>query len=454
MYPWHHALSAWAKGAGLQIDALGLVTLLGVEEMDRSIGRLMPSVYFDYLPLLGAFVVAGDRFTERKLGYALYNISAGIVTTELSGWFSRWLRAQEFHKIRSKVTWELVDRPPRRKSFSVGLFLVSVPLHGMLLALTVLAADWWGFANVVAMIVSVLVRRVQVAENQAGIDENIRLAEDEATERLARYEHSKNLKETRQRDGKMDENVKIPKRPTDFDPVKIILVTEESKVLTLAAPAFLIKPAFTAAPRITRPRFYLICRIFGWVAFAVHVISIGMAALYTQICTVVLMITATVLTAYKVGCEDSRLEITSMGKPHGEYERSEEWSCWVTSRLKATISSYPVGYTEWEPTQGSSVEILKTQKVKETISSWPWSRGNTTTTTADLEHSAPTKNTRAVQERRQDLFAWLDLTTEEDDRMVAWHMIPHSQDWKDAYLEKKEIHRQRTKGLPNQTQPT
>ncbi|KAJ5107398.1 hypothetical protein N7456_004073 [Penicillium angulare] len=452
MYPWHHALSAWAKGAGFQIDALGLVTLLGVEEMDRSIGRLMPSVYFDYLPLLGAFVVAGNRFTERKLGYALYNISAGIVTTELSGWFSRWLRAQEFHKIRSKVTWELADRPPRRKSFSVGLLLVSVPLHGMLLALTVLAADWWGFANVVAMIVSVVVRRVQVAENQAGIDENIRLAEEEAKERLAKYEHMKGLKQTHQRDGRINTDVRVPKRPTDFDPVKIILVTEESKVLTLAAPAFIIKPAFTAAPRITNPRFYLICRIFGWVAFAVHVISIGMAALYTQICTVVLMIMATVLTAYKVGCEDSQLEITTKGNRSGEDERSEEWSCWVTSRLKATISSYPVEYAEWEPVHEPSVEILKTQKVEETISSWPWSR--TSTTTADLESSAPIKNARVVQERRQDLFAWLDLTPEEDERMVAWHMIPHSQEWKEAYLEKKEIHRQRTKALKNPAKPT
>ncbi|KAJ6036368.1 hypothetical protein N7540_000647 [Penicillium herquei] len=440
MYPWHQTLKAWANGTGLRIDALGLVTLLGAEEMDRSIGRLMPSVYFDYLPLLGAFIVSGDRFTERKLGYALYNISAGIVTTELSGWFSRWLRAQEFHKIRSKVTWELVDRPPRKKAFSVRLFLISVPLHGILLALSILAADWWGFANVIAMIISVFVRCVQVAENQAGIDENIRLAEEEANEKLAKYEQAKKIAEMRQSDPNGGD-VKIPNRPKDLDTVKVIVVTDESKVLTIHAPSFLVKPAFTANPCIPNPSFYLTCRILGWIAFAVHVISIGMAALYTQICTVVLIISATVLTAYKVGCEDSQLATSIQSKLHHTEEEDKEWSCWVTSRLKATISSYPAEYTEWEPVKPEQVILSpKGVETKQKVLSWPWSQDRIPT---DLESSAPKRKPRVIQERRQDLFAWLDLTPAEDERMVAWHMIPHSQDWKDVYLEKKEIHRRR-----------
>lgn len=105
MYPWSESLSSWGSRAGLKIDALGLVTLLGAEEMDRSIGRLVPSIYLEYLPLLGAFVVAGNRFTTKKPGFVLYNISAGIMTTELAGWFSRWLQTQDFNQVRSIVTW-------------------------------------------------------------------------------------------------------------------------------------------------------------------------------------------------------------------------------------------------------------------------------------------------------------------------------------------------------------
>ncbi|KAJ5946453.1 hypothetical protein N7454_003292 [Penicillium verhagenii] len=438
MYPWHHELKTWAKDTGLQIDALGLVTLLGAEEMDRSIGRLMPSVYFDYLPLLGAFVVAGDRFKERKLGYTLYNINAGIVTTELSGWFSRWLRAQEFHKCRSIVTWEVVDRPPRRRLFLVGMFLISLPLHGMILAMTVLAADWWGFANVIAMVISVIVRCVQVAENQAGIDQNIREAEQDADERLEKYERAKELAEV-QRVGNAPGDIKMPSRPKDRDLVKLLVVTEESKVVTLLAPGFLVKPAFTAAPHIPNPGFYLFCRIVGWIAFAVHVISIGMAGLYTQICTVVLIIAATVLMAYKVGSDDSQLSSAIRRKLLHVDEEEKDLSCWVTSKLKATISSYPEEYTEWEPAE-KETQPLKKQEAQVKVLSWPWSQNTGT----DLENAVPKKKSRIV-ERRQDLFAWLDLTPQEDERMVAWHMIPHDPAWKDVYLEKKEIHRRRTR---------
>ncbi|KAJ6102899.1 hypothetical protein N7486_005326 [Penicillium sp. IBT 16267x] len=439
MYPWRKSLQAWANGTGLHIDALGLVTLIGADEMDRSIGRLMPSVYFDYLPLLGAFIVAGDQFRDRKLGYTLYNISAGIVTTELSGWFTRWLRAQEFHKIRSKVTWEVVDRPPQRMKFSIGLFLISLPLHGMLLALTVLAADWWGFTNVLAMIISVVVRCAQVAENQAGISENIRRAEEEAKNNLAKYKSAMELVERRRMEPGCGD-IKVPSRPKDFDIVKLIVVTEESKVLTLLAPAFLVKPAFTATPHIPDPKFYMICRMVGWIAFAVHAISIGMAALYTQICSCAVILSATVLTAYKVGSEDSQLLSDLRRKWHHADHEEEEWSCWVTSKLKATVSSYPAEYTQWEPVRKEE-KALEPQEIKTHVSWRPWSWATTT----DLEHSAPKRKSHPVQERRQDLFAWLDLTPEEDERMVLWHMIPHSQEWKDVYLEKKETHRQRTR---------
>lgn len=408
--------------------------------MDRNIGRLMTSRYFDYLPLLGAFTVAGNRITEKKTGYALYNISAGIMTRELAGWFSRWLQAQHFHKVRSKVTWELVDQPRRWKIFFLKL-LVSLPLHGMLVAMTVLAADWWGFANAMAMIISVVVRCVQVTENQAGIDENIRTAEKEVEENWASYERAKEEFEERHRQGKVSSETKMPARPRDRDHVKAIVVTQDSKVVTIDAPGFLIQPAFTSNPHIPNPFFYLFCRIVGWIAFAVHVISIGMAALHTQIYSVVLIIGATVLTAYRVGCQDSQLRSTICHKLLHVDDEENEWSFWVTSRLKGTVSAYPIEDTQWDPVSKEK-NILRTQESTEKAYSWPWSRENTLT---DLEYSAPARKLPVIRERRQDLYAWLDLTAEEDERLVAWGLIPHSREWKDVYLRKKEKHRNRTR---------
>lgn len=442
MYPWHKSLNAWAQGTGLRIDALGLVTLLGADEMDRSIGRLMPSEYFDYLPLLGAFVVAGDRFTDKRTGFILYNISAGIMTTELAGWVSRWIRAQNLHKIRSKVTWEVADRPRRWSKFIFGLVLISLPCHGMLLTLTVLVADWWGFANVVAMIISVGVRCAQVSENQAGIDANIRAAEKEAQNNMSKYEEAlKQIEERRQR-GENLEEINPPNEPKDFDDAKVLMVTEDSKVLTLVVPNYMVKATFTANPQIPHRCIYLACRVIGWIAFAVHVISIGMAELPTQICSVVLIIVATVLTGYKVGCEDSRIWRTLRNKlAYGNYE-DEELSCWITSRLKVTISSYPEEWATWKQKEEKSI-LHPTEEVRENGFKGPWSKQKAM---VDIESLPSESKPEPVQERRQDLYAWLDLTEEQDKCLIAWGLIPHNSSWQNVYLEKKKIHRQRTMG--------
>lgn len=440
MYPWHQSLNAWSERSGIRIDALGLVTLLGAEEMDRNVGRLMPSQCFDYLPLLGAFTVAGNRFTEMKTGYSLYNISAGMMTGELAGWFSRWLQAQHFHKVRSKVTWEVVDRPHRWRPVFINL-LIGVSLQGMLVAMTVLTADWWGFANAMAMIISVMVRCAQVAENQSGIDENIRMAEKEVKENFAKYEKAKAHFEDLRCQGIHGDETKSPVPPRDREHVKVIVVTADSRVVTVDAPGFLIKPAFTSNPHIPNPVFYLVCRAMGWIAFAVHVISIGMSVLHTQIYSVVLIIVSTVLAAYRIGCQDSQVMSAIWKKMYhvDEDNGDNEWSCWVTSRLKGTVSSYPVEYTDWE---GDTLKMRQVTAKTYSLPRGPWNRRNTVN---DLEHSAMESGLPAIQERRQDLYAWLDLTEEEDKRLVAWGLIPHSEGWKDVYRGKKEKHRRRTR---------
>lgn len=388
----------------------------------------MPSQYFDYLPLLRGFIIAGDRFTEKKTGYTLYNISARIMTTEPAGWFSRWLQAQHFHKVRSKVTWEVVDRPSRWKAFLVRL-LVSLLSHGIIMALTVLAADWWGFANVVALITSVLVRCAQVAENQAGIDENIRMAEEEVGENWAKYEKAKAEFEELRQQGKINDEMKTPVRPRDRDHVKAIVVTEDSKAVTINAPGFLMRPALTANPQIPNPIFYLACRILCWISFAVHVISIGMAALHTLIISVVLITVSTVLASYKVGCDDSQILNAIWSKLyHIDYEENE-WSCWVTSRLKATVSFYTVEDTQWDPILKED-NVSRTKEVTDKAYFWPWGSWSKKGILTDLEHSTPVQRPRVgpERERRQDLYAWLDLTAEEDELLVAWGLIPHSRE--------------------------
>jgi hypothetical protein len=440
MYSWHQRLSSWAQGTGLRIDALGLVTLLGAEEMDRSIGRLVPSLFFEYLPLLGAFVVAGNRFTEKKSGFTLYNVSAGIMTTELAGWFSRWLQTQDFKQVRSIVTWQVTERPRRWRAFVVGFMLVCLPVHGGLIALTLLAGDWWGFANVMAMIISVVVRCIQVAQNRAGIDANIQKAWEVAQDypaKKARYEESIAKLEDLRRKGQSIEALEIPIAPQDPNEIaKVIVVTEDSKVITLAVPGYLTKLAFAINPQPPNRYIYRACQWIGWSFFAVHVISIGMAALYTQIVSVIVIIAATVLVAHRVGCEDS--QIWESIRSHWSYDDNQiqENSCWVSSKLKATMSLFPEEYMNWpelEEPQTPTVHVVNEKELGE--------NHIRARTTIDLESSPTPKKKKP--ERRQDLLAWLGLTTEEDKVLVTWGLIPHSREWQSVYLKKKEIHRRR-----------
>ncbi|KAL2702791.1 hypothetical protein AAEP93_007089 [Penicillium crustosum] len=79
----------------------------------------------------------------------------------------------------------------------------------------------------------------------------------------------------------------------------------QAKIVTLAVPAYIPRWAFATNPQPPNRYIYQACQWIGWAAFAVHVISIGMAALYTQIVLVVVILVSTVLTAHRVGYEDS-----------------------------------------------------------------------------------------------------------------------------------------------------
>ena len=145
--PLHHVL----KWGPFHIDALGLVTMIGSEQVDVIVGRLVTSRYTEYLPLLGAFVIAGNQFTDAISGFELYNLYTLIKTTDLAGWFERWCLAQDFNRASNTVTWTV-----REKSFetqwrsrldTLRATLIGVVANSALLALTIAQGDWWGFVR-------------------------------------------------------------------------------------------------------------------------------------------------------------------------------------------------------------------------------------------------------------------------------------------------------------------
>jgi hypothetical protein len=73
-----HSVKLWSESSTFQIDALGLVTLLGAEEVNQSVGHLQYHRYTEYLPLLAAYAIAGNRFTTKQPDFVIYNLANRI----------------------------------------------------------------------------------------------------------------------------------------------------------------------------------------------------------------------------------------------------------------------------------------------------------------------------------------------------------------------------------------
>jgi len=464
--PWH-VLKTWAP---FKIDALGLVTLLGAEEVDDAIGRLAQSTYLEYMPLLGAFVIAGDRFREKKPSFSLYNISEGIHTTDLSPWLTRWMTSQDFETTRSFVRWTVTPpRPHRRRTLIAAL--LSFIFNGFLIALTILSKDWYGLANGLAMVTSILVRAYVIKANRDGIDLMIDESIDqgveigmtkfddgdgsyEADQHRRRYKIKLELEKSKKRRLIAEEKKRLTKRlakrkfmterPVKDEQewrgsreIKVLIVQSDSKAVTFWMPNELILPpsVFVERPEIPRPKIYNAVRWVGWLAFAVHIVAIGMADLASQLYTVVLLVLPTMLLVFKFGCDDSTWNSTiqeffsnrcrcrrgdynkEQGR-HGPEDFRELRKCWFGSRLKAEVFEWPESY-EFTPDKDGN-----------------WSSG-----------PLPEGNERS--KKRQDLYAWLALSRDEEKSMSKWDLFPHIRKVDDKWWQTYQLKKQALRRNPH-----
>ncbi|CAG7919583.1 unnamed protein product [Penicillium olsonii] len=376
-YPWI-SLYEWQP---FRVDALGLITLLGAEEINNWVGRLVPSRWMEYMPLLAMYVIAGDRFRARSASYSLYNISSGIFTTECAPWFTRWIHCQNFKRNRMIVSWEVSKMPQKRRLLdnSTAIF-VSVCFTGLLLIASILARDFYGTANASAIVISILARSCILHANRAAIDRDVLKA-------------------------------KAPKGPE-----KLIIITPDANVITMFIPNELIIRVFTRNSRTQPSWLYNTLRWISWIAFGVHVTTLGMASLVNQIYSIGLILVSSILVWKGFGCEDM-VQPTPVGFTGGGYSRA--YTCWIGSYLKATIFEWP-SYLEFEQSPEADWRFRTVELQPDMI-------------------SRPT--------RRMDLFAWLNLTDEEETSFSKWNLLPHERhgdtSWQEAFDSKRTLIRER-----------
>lgn len=269
-------LREWAP---FKIDALGLVTMLGATEVDLTVGRLVYNRYTEYVPILAGFIIAGDSITKPIPGFVLYNVTDGILATDVTGWFARWLSCQDltWNSSTLRISVNRHQRSTRADDFCSIIVALSVMIP--LSLMTFLTHDWWGVTNAISMLVSVVVRCMLVKQNRAAVD---RAALDGLNMSSAM--------------------------------VKTFWTLPSGKAVTIHVPRGVLIQCLLTSPRPPNPQLYHAARALGWLAFGCHIISLGMAALVNQIISVVVLVVATVLTTWRIGCSEyrtgARLEIS------------------------------------------------------------------------------------------------------------------------------------------------
>ncbi|GAB1309866.1 hypothetical protein MFIFM68171_00076 [Madurella fahalii] len=266
------ALEYLFNWAPFRVDALGLVTMLGAAEVDVSLGRLVENPWTEFLPLLGAFVIAGNQFVRPVPGVVLYSISDGIVATDVSGWLARWLNKQELAWNTNTYVWGVRQLPRRVWRHRILPLATGVLLNGGLVALSILLGDWFGFTNSVALTASVVVRWYMLEQNRSFLDSAVQ----DSTEHRQEF-------------------------------VKAFCLLADGRAISLHAPRGLITKGFLTTPRPYNAFAYRLSRGVAWLSFGVHVISIGQATLFIQIMTVLIMVSATIVCIFGVGSNEYQI---------------------------------------------------------------------------------------------------------------------------------------------------
>ena len=269
-------LATWAP---FRLDALGLITLLGAAEVDRSLGQLIHNKWFEYLPLLAANVIASDSFTRPIPGSALYNITDGILATDVAGWFCRWLLAQKLTFTSTKTTIECRQRRTTSGWLLGGKMPAPVPAFAgvliilALLLLTVLLGDWWGMTNLVCIGVVVVIRQINMQKLRTALDHNALGAGNSVADR---------------------------------EPCKVFVTLPNGDAVTVKTTRGMVGCLLTT-PRPDGPQMYMYSRLLCWLMFAGQALTLGSATLMYQILCVVLLIAATMCVTHGIGAEDNAI---------------------------------------------------------------------------------------------------------------------------------------------------
>ncbi|KAI9373783.1 hypothetical protein BJX61DRAFT_541452 [Aspergillus egyptiacus] len=254
-----------------RLDALSLITLLGAEQVDRIVGQLVWNRFAEWLPLLASNTIASDQITQPIPGFVLYNITDGIMATDLAGWFARWLLCEDLTPCSTTITITS-DYSPQ----SLGIYLLP-SIVGLLAAIppiviASLIRDAWSLVATISMALSVITRQLSLYQNRRGLDRS------------------------------MQSSFK-----SSDQPVKVFLTIPGGIVVTIRTTRGIVVNSLLTKPCPPHRRFYTATKLIGWLVFGTFVVSLGMASLLCQVMIVCLLLISTTVAGYQIGAQRYRI---------------------------------------------------------------------------------------------------------------------------------------------------
>ncbi len=239
------------------------MTILGEKSIGISIGNLIHS-QADWLPTFGSFVVADNQIAQSELGFVAHNITEVATTPNIASWFTRWRNSFLSTHSATVIRVRLEENSTTWRSTAPAMvlgFMAMAPL----LAFAIIIGDAWGMINVLAMIISVLVRQLLVNNMRS-------LLNDAASS--------------------------ITQEGSGSEVVKVLLVLPNSKIVTILGPRILIIKCMLTG---TRQQCTYRLRAASWAALGVHALALGMSSFLIQIFLLLVLLLGTYLTTTNAG---------------------------------------------------------------------------------------------------------------------------------------------------------
>lgn len=265
-----HSVYTWSS---FKLDALGLITLLGAEEVDIAIGQLTRSTWCEFLPIMASNIVAADKFRKPIPGYGWYQITDGFTSKYVSSWFARWLQAQHLASNSSVIHVRETTKAEKEQydqHHCLGL-LIGFVLCGGIFVTAIVSYRATGLLamhliNVFFLLLTIASRVHNLRVVRRALDRVVR----KECEKRDKPEHSKNTE------------------------CKVWLTLPSAQYCTVRGPRKLMNVLLTE-PELTlkEQKHYSWSRVVCWAAFAGHAVTLGSTSLTYQIICVVIMIVST-----------------------------------------------------------------------------------------------------------------------------------------------------------------